>query len=282
MPDLNGDGVRDLLLGSSQGFYWIEGNADLSFQQNRELRTGVLGGTTLGIGDLDGDGAADLVGIDLSTNQVVVLSAGGTRFATLAVGALNPAAVAVGQLDGQGGDDLAVTYKGTVDHLSYFRGGSGAPVDVSIAACTGGFLQTGRFAAGSTLDLLLCCADRVQLLIGAGDGTFTPGLPFAIAQPGGKEVGAPAIADFDGDGDLDVMILQLPVTGATSADVVLLENTDGRGTLTARPQPVSVPVSVSALVDVGDVNGDSKPDLVIGERMPSSPTPLTVLLNVSR
>lgn len=280
--DLNSDGVRDLLLASGQGFYWIQGNADLSFQQNRELHTGVLGGPTLGIGDLEGDGAADLVGIDLTTNQVAVLSAGGTRFSALSVGALSPARVAVGQLDGQGGDDLAVTYRGSADHLSFFRGGSGAPVDVSIAACTGGLVQAGRFAAGTTGDLLLSCADRVQLLIGAGDGTFTSGPPFLIAQPSGQEVGDPAVADFDGDGDLDVLILQLPATGATSGDLVLLENIDGRGTLMARPLPGSVTVSVSALVDAGDVNDDGKPDLVIGERMPSSPTPLTVLLNVSR
>lgn len=280
--DLNSDGVRDLLLSSSQGFYWVQGNADLSFQQNRALYTGALGGMRLGIGDLEGDGAADLVGIDLATNQVAVLSAGGTRYMALAVGALSPAAVAVAQLDGAGGDELAVTYKGTVDHLSYFRGGSGVPVDVSIAACTGGLVQTGRFTAGPTADLLLSCAERVQLLIGAGDGTFTPGQPFLIAQPSGQEIGAPAIADFDGDGDLDVLIVQLPATGAARADLVLLENTDGRGTLVARPLPGGVAVSVSALVDAGDVNDDGKPDLVIGERMPSSPTPLTVLLNVSR
>lgn len=280
--DLNGDGVRDLLLSSSQGFYWIAGSADLSFQQNRELHTGVTGGTSLGIGDLEGDGAADLVGIDLATNQLAVLGAGGTRFSALSVGALGISAVTVGQLDGQGGDELAVSYKGTVDHLSLIRGGSGAPVDVSIAACKDGLLQAGRFAAGSSLDLLLSCADRVQLLLGAGDGAFTPGPPFTIAQPGGQEVGAPAVADFDGDGDLDVLILQLPATGATRADLVLLENIDGRGTFTARPLPGSVAVSVSALVDAGDVNSDGKPDVVIGERMSSAASPLTVLLNTSR
>lgn len=280
--DLNGDGVRDLLVASTQGFFWLASNADLSFQSSQPLRAGVSAGTTLAFGDLDSSGRADLVGVNSTSNQVALLREAGTLYSELPATAMTAGSVAVAELDGKPGDDIAVSFRGSSDHFSLISGGVGAPVDVSVATCQDGRLQAGRFSAGPTADLLLCCADRVQLLVSTGGGTFTPGSTFTVAQPSGQIVHAPVVADFDGDGDLDVVLVQLPMMGAPQADLYLLENSDGRGTLTPRLLPDKAAVPISSLLDAGDVNGDGKPDVVIGNRLTSAQTPLTVLVNLSR
>lgn len=280
--DLNGDGVRDLLLGSGQGFYWLAGNADLSFQSNQPLHPGVIAGASIALGELDQSGRPDLVGVNTQNNQVAVLRDAGTLYSEIPVGAATINNVTVAELDGKPGDEIAVAYRGSADHFSLIFGGAGAPADISLAPCLDSRLQAGRFTAAPSSDLLLCCADRVQLLANTGGSSFKPGATFTIAQPSGQLVGTPAIADFDGDGDLDIVLLQLPMTGATQADLYLLENSDGRGTMTMRLLPGSAAVPANALLDAGDVNNDGKPDVVIGNRLSSATVPLTVLLNLSR
>lgn len=280
--DLNGDGVRDLVLGSGQGFYWLAGKADLSFQSSQPLRPGVQAGASLALGDLDGSGRPDLVGINGQNNQIAVLREAGTLYSEIPVGAATIGNLTVAELDGKPGDEIAVAYRGSADHFSLISGGAGTPSDISLATCQESRLQSGRFTAAPSADLLLCCADRVQLLANTGGSSFKPAATFPIAQPSGQLVGSPAIADFDGDGDLDIVLAQLPMTGATQADLYLLENSDGRGTMTTRLLPGKAAVPASALVDAGDVNNDGKPDVVIVSRLVGAAVPLTVLLNLSR
>ena len=94
-------------------------------------------------------------------------------------------------------------------------------------------------------------SNHVTVLLNHGDGTF----PSASSYAAGPEPIGIAIADFNGDGFLDVIVADNAVDG----EVALLAG-NGNGTLQAAPLRRSgfAPSSLA----VGDFNGDGKLDLV--------------------
>jgi hypothetical protein len=286
--DLNRDGYADILTATQQGIYWLAGGAGQSFAAPAPLHTGIAAGEGLALGDIDHDGVPDLVGVDLSANQPFVVGHGGTTFAELPLPGTPPAisSLAIGELDGQPGDDIVLSFQDTPasTSLGLLPGGAGAQhyVAVPIAACQNAKLQTGRFRGGPTFDLLLTCGDRVQVLTSAGNGTFTPGysLPILATQ---SLIGTPVIADFDGDGNQDVLLLRTDSSmGSQQAEALLLQNLKGDGSLSLLDLMVGVPTPMSAVVAAGDLNGDGKPDVMIADRMSGTMPPLRALLNTSR
>lgn len=93
---------------------------------------------------------------------------------------------------------------------------------------------------------------RVQIALGAGDGTF--GTPIV----GPLNAIARAVGDFDADGDLDVVAQQ---QGEESAALFVLPG-NGNGTLGA---PAAVDAIASTFVLAADVNRDGRLDLIAGE-----------------
>jgi hypothetical protein len=97
------------------------------------------------------------------------------------------------------------------------------------------------------------------VLLGKGDGTFRP----AVTYDAGFEAWSVAVADVNGDGKPDVVVVNLCATSSdcTTGEVgVLLGNGDG----TFQPAVAYHSGGSNALsVAVADVNGDGKPDLVV-------------------
>ena len=93
-------------------------------------------------------------------------------------------------------------------------------------------------------------SSTATIMTGNGDGTFTKGASYAVgAYPQGV-----VVADFNGDGNLDLAFASSSATGVT----ILLGNGDGTFTTGAVPA-----LTWAASIAVGDFNGDGIPDLAV-------------------
>jgi uncharacterized repeat protein (TIGR01451 family) len=118
-------------------------------------------------------------------------------------------------------------------------------------------LATGDFNGDGRVDAAVGnqAGHTVTILLGNGDGTFTAAGTYTPGGSGFDDTSALAVGDFNGDGKLDLAVLN-----TTSADVVILWG-NGDGTFTVGPTlPVGgAPVAIAA----ADFSGDGRSDLAI-------------------
>ncbi len=237
-------------------------------------------------GDFTKDGIQDLVTCNAQNNTVsVLLGQGDGTFQparTFPTGA-NPWSVAVGDFNGDGKLDIVTAnrgYSATPNTLSVLLGnGDGtfqAPLTVTLPGesppgYTGSTpLTQGVYAVAvgdmnhdGKLDLVVAAdtafisgngtgvhVGYVDVLLGHGDGTFAPAIAFPLNANG--DLSHIALADFNGDGNLDVAVESQAGVSA------LLGKGDGTLGAPALYAAGANPVSLA----VGDFNGDGKLDLV--------------------
>ena len=124
-------------------------------------------------------------------------------------------------------------------------------------------VASGDFNGDGNADVVVSnlSSNTISVLLGNGDGTFQP----AVSYPVGFEPAEIAVADFNGDGYLDLAVASIgcapcPAGALTGGVYVFLGH--GDGTFGA---PVNVEPGESAeTIAAGDLNGDGKPDLVVG------------------
>ena len=179
-----------------------------------------------------------------------------------------PLAVASADFNGDGFPDLAVGNSESQTISIFLGSGNGqfspGPT-INLRSCQVGYLATGKFTGAANPDILAVCPLAGFFVIpNTGKGTF--GNPIGTILPQGAWVGNlllgsihPAIADFNGDGHLDIALPGFDTSNFSGSWYILLGLGDGsfKG---ARQIPFVgiVPISVA----VGDFNGDGKPDLV--------------------
>lgn len=116
------------------------------------------------------------------------------------------------------------------------------------------FIKTGRGPSASAAALLIFLPLAANL---AAQNTSTPVIPTFAARPvyGWGPTHCIAMADFNGDGNLDVVV------GGTNGEVLVFFGT-GQGTFRAGPETlISAQHDIANLVVTADFNGDGKPDL---------------------
>jgi len=188
--------------------------------------------------------------------------------------------VAVGDFNGDGIPDLAVTNEWQTGTLTVLLGngdGTFTPTSTSPDAGSDAYaIAAADFNGDGKIDLAVINIinpdnpygdndGTVTILLGNGDGTFTPVAPSIVVPYNSVSI---AVGDFNGDGIPDLAVASLSENTVT----ILLGNGDGTFTPTAVSPPTgSEPRSIA----VGDFNGDGNLDLAVTNLLDST---VTILL----
>ena len=283
--DFNGDGKLDLVVdgivlngGSvvSSGGYLLLGNGDGTFQS--PVVTFPSAGP-VAAADLNGDGKLDLVmsAVDIylgngdgtfsNTNNYVPVPISGTSSSV-------PIAIADFNLDGK--PDIAV------GNNIFLGNGNGTfqAVPIGLAPGSSGAFVTGAFDKTSAPEVAVVSVTvnntySVSILSNNGSGVLSLAHTYPLQQPGSDIV----TADFNGDGNLDLMVLSADPNSQTWGYSVLLGNGDG----TFQPPSPFVSLSADTYLQgnsaiIGDFSGDKKLDVAVPMTGPSNPSTLAVLL----
>ncbi len=265
--DWDGDGTRDLALANnaSNDVTILLGNGAGGFIQ--AAGSPILVGSapsSVAAGDLDGDGALDLAVANYGTNDVTILKGNGSGGFSQAAGSpisvgTGPQFVAVGNWDGDADLDLAVANFGSGNVTIYLGNGPGTFTQASGSPIAAGTqpvaVASGDLDGDGDLDLAVADygSNDVTLLKGDGLGGFA--LPTLVGV--GSNQLFVALTDLDGDGDLDL------AAALYNANAVEIQLGNGAGTYVQKAgSPFAVGLNPFSIA-VGDLNGDTKPDLAV-------------------
>ncbi|HYL38429.1 MAG TPA: FG-GAP-like repeat-containing protein [Bryobacteraceae bacterium] len=153
--------------------------------------------------------------------------------------------------------------------------GFGQPVSTSLGSTTASAMAAGDFNGDGFTDLAVLTPGGVNIFYGAGDGTFNAGPTLAIADPGpitGLQPGLIAVADFNGDGNLDIAV------ASPASNVVAIFSGDGQGNFGApAPYVARNPIALAA----GTLAGASNASLaVINGATGATPGKVSILKNM--
>ncbi len=242
--DFSDDGIPDLAVANvtDRTVTILLGNGNGTFSQAAQSPIPVSGASpaSVAVADFNRDGNLDLVVSVVGPNEVSILLGDGDGTFTEAgnspirVG-LTPYSVAVGDFNGDGNPDLVTandadvnSNPGTVTIL--LGGGDGTFTEASRSPISVGInpliVAVGDFDADGKVDLAVTNENdnAVSILIGIGDGTFTPGPP--VRTPAGHFPLSVAAADLNGDGLADLAVTNTDLINSTSVMVLLSQITE--------------------------------------------------------
>jgi len=187
------------------------------------------------------------------------------------VGAM-PLSVAVADVNGDAIPDAAVANSDTTVSVLLGRGdGTFAPQTVLPVSSRPSAVAFADLDADGRPDLVVARGDSVHSSVsvrrGNGDGSFGPASEFAT----GKYPTDIAVGDLNGDGRTDVVVPNGTYKGDNTVSVLL-----GNGDGTFAPHVDFAAGSQPQAVAIGDLNFDSKRDLIVADATSNSVSVLDV------
>ncbi len=242
VADTTGNGNADLVVvngGTASTAAVLLGNSNGTFQSWAIHDSGGYGGAAPTVADLNRDGKLDIVSGDACNPP--------GKFGACDFISNGPGAVGVLLGDGRGG----------FGGVTYASGGylAGQP---AVADVNGDGIPD-VLVPNACIDFNCASEGSVAVLLGNGDGTLKPAV---VYDAGGFYPTSVAVADMNGDGKPDVVVVSYNLNNQTGTWAVLFGNGDG----TFKTPVIYGPIGfgVPSGLAVRDLNGDGIPDVVIG------------------
>jgi hypothetical protein len=253
--DFNRDGKPDLAVLTGQGLQILLGTGDAASPYTFGEMLSFSGGSCPIAGDVNGDGITDLLeGADSLAGVGVYLGNGDGTFTMKSVIPFGPSAdIALGDFNHDGKTDVASSSNQLA--LGNGDGTFQAPGTLIANPPPNGFywIAVGDVNNDGWADVLAACGDGcpyTYLYLNNHLGGFTQS---SVTQ---SYPSAVMLTDLTGDGNLDAVV-------TSSAAYVTILIGDGKGGFTGTQNHVPYPFVDQLPAQVGDVNGDGIPDLLL-------------------